>query len=148
MFGVLLRVRRIPERGDEDQRVEGVLEWPDFHSKVYVTGEVDYDAETLTLSEESVISGNNYHGWITKYGDPAWRPGTTFTFQLDNDTSSLSGAVDWTGVVGGKEVEVAAAVVLRTNHLFNFDRRFCASSLQVSQDQHSVTCRSAESVPS
>jgi len=154
---VLLRHRFV----EAQSQSLGILEWPDFGAGVLVLCKQDTERQQVTVEEKQLLFGSKDAGWEVRFGSPSFRPGTLFT--LDKVASGNTLFEDW---VGDNEYHVEALrnpgtddVPILKSHIkmtcgterngslpppLQFDPNCHASSLSLSQDQHTVSCASAE----
>lgn len=157
-FGVILRLRSLPTRPDDDVdiqgRFDGLMEWPDFKATVYVTG-IMYSDGQWTLFEEYVVDGSKDADWTARFGQAEWRPGTTYDLALPRFSESeevlnsmgqyLLGQFHYPiSRFSGQVVHITGDIRIQQTRLFTFDKSYCASSVSVSHDGLAASCGGGE----
>lgn len=154
-LGVMLRLYE--SSVENDNRIHGVLELPDFGAAIKVVGAINED-DSLTIQELQMIRGNPDMGWSLRFGSENWQPGTMYTVSVydgkegsrlsadpgDND-GVLSGQYEHSARRNGKICKINGDITLYRNQLFHMDKKYHHPTLKISDDGLSVTCLSEES---
>ena len=81
MYGIILRIRRNGKQRTIDNQIEhhhdGILEWPDFGAGVRVKC-VRRACGTVSIEENELLFGSKDSGWIPRFGEPSYVPGSRF----------------------------------------------------------------------
>ncbi|KAG7400472.1 RING finger and SPRY domain-containing protein 1 [Phytophthora boehmeriae] len=165
-LGVLLYLFVSTEDGSNDiglEKVEGLMEWPDYGAAVRVAG-TKYSDGSVCIQELQLTRGNPDMGWMLRFGSEKWQPGTKYILYPVNPQGSavddtpadgvatdasmintLQGEYSHAGRKDGKLVEIRGELKVSTRHLFTMDPHNHFSTLGISPDGLSVTCHSGES---
>ena len=93
-YCIILRIQRSGKERTVDNKVEyqhnGILEWPDFGAGVRVTC-VRHACGTLSIEENELLFGAKDSGWIARFGEPSYVPGSRFLLSaIKRDASKRS----------------------------------------------------------
>jgi len=90
-YNVLLRIRkngrRVETGGEKEVVNEGILEWPDFGAGILVECKY-FDDGAVSLTEKKLVFGSKDSGWEARFGQPAFKAGTTIVLSPTQTTSS------------------------------------------------------------
>lgn len=158
-FGIVLRLRSLPRKENDDESIEGrfdgLMEWPDFSAVVYVTGIMHLDGHWLMV-EEKLISGAKHTDWSIRFGTSTWRSGTTYDLSLPLSSNSSSSTVNSDGkyLLGqfqykvtqfaNRKINIIGDIRIQQSRLFTFDSNYRANSITVSHDSLSASCSGGE----
>lgn len=150
-FGIILRLRLVAKKSDDDStishRVVGILEWPDFHSTVFVKGNIKHDG-SMVLFEKKLLSGPLDMVWTSRFATPSWRSGTKYLF-LDffeylKENRDLTGRFSYDVTTPLVSATIRGNIKLQRSHLFTFDPRYHSSNVVPSWNKLSV-CKNSPS---
>jgi len=149
-FGIILRTRKLPRQDDDEddvvERLVGIIEWPDFGAEVLVKGCVWSDG-SWTFEEKELLRGPKHTTWLCRFNTTSWQRGTSYSLSCPNSSGdptdayalSLVGNCSYTVHSKEHEIEVLGDIRLQSTHLFTFDDKVKAPSLQLSLDKLSVS---------
>ncbi|RLN71766.1 hypothetical protein BBJ29_002386 [Phytophthora kernoviae] len=145
------------------EKVNGLMEWPDYGAAVRVVG-MRYPDGSICIQELQLTRGNPDMGWMLRFGSEKWQPGTKYTLHpvhpqdsVADDASAdalavkasmvntLRGEYSHAGRKDGELVEIRGELQVSTKHLFTMDPHNHFSTLGISPDGLSITCHSGES---
>ncbi|CAM9219760.1 unnamed protein product [Ectocarpus fasciculatus] len=159
-FGVILRLRsarKLPTDKEEGiaDRFDGVLEFCDFGSTIYVTG-TKWDDGAWAITEERLLIGSSHASWSVRFGQAHWKPGTTYDLAVANRSSVYNDKYNQAlvgqfsipvnvGPTAGKSFSVSGDIYLQKNNLFHFDENLRANAISLSLDKLSAFSDGKES---
>jgi HECT-domain (ubiquitin-transferase)/SPRY domain len=92
-YGIILRIRSSGKERKIGNEVEyqhdGILEWPDFGAGVRVKC-VRHACGTLSIEENELLFGSKDSGWIPRFGEPSYVPGSRFLLSSKKNEASKS----------------------------------------------------------